>query len=301
MPDQTQIALMRHFKFTEDDLVYNRRGEIGPNQQQQLKRADRISTIMLGLLGLFLLAVLGTSVSAWAAGQGEAIYLCSGVVSAVLLALGAWATLREQTTVPRLETVSGPLTADHSQQRINRRTMHQYSLVVGEKTFPADRKLYDLLQHGGFFTVYYEVHSRLILGIEPGGPTANLPAQRPLINPNRDLVLQAAHGLTEQERRAAADQLRRRPEAVRSLVTLIAERPANTRLLAVVEALHPTAPDSLLAYLETDDPDLQRAAARCLTYLAEQQGTEGLARIAQNGVTQRVRDWAAAERAKLAR
>lgn len=154
--------LMRDFNFSEEDLIYNRRGEISPRQAAEEKTDAQGCRRASGMFVLVVAAVIVLGiVTGWEILQGLSVPL--GIFGAV--ALGAFA-LTYSKDAPRVAAARGA--AKLTMDRERNQGVAYHALIVNGTYFRIPAAAYEHLIEGASYAVYYfPAQSKRILSIEP--------------------------------------------------------------------------------------------------------------------------------------
>ncbi len=174
--------LRRHFKFTEEDLEVNRRGELSEKQRQRMEKYDaggRKLGITIGLLlvgggvvfgaiGYFMYAAYNVP---FFRNSPNWIYsaipnACMGVFGLLLAAAGIFLIVSQfiKHKPFKVLSVRGPArlergTISHSQRAY-------YDLYINDQEFDGDGSMPNLIQEGAEYIVYYLNTTEEIISVE---------------------------------------------------------------------------------------------------------------------------------------
>ncbi len=174
--------LRRHFKFTEDDLELNRRGELSEKQRQRMEKLDAGGR-KLGLFigGVLILAAvlmfafdiyLYIDTSAPFSGlsfdalTGLIPVGCGGAFSLLLAGAGIFLIVSQYIKHKPFKVLSvrGVARLERGQVRANARPY--YDLYINEQQFDGDGSMPNLIQQGVEYIVYYLNTTEEIIAVE---------------------------------------------------------------------------------------------------------------------------------------
>ncbi len=174
--------LRRHFKFTEDDLQLNRRGELSEKQRQRMEKLDAggrklglfiggvliLAAVLMIAFDVYLYIDLNTPFPGW--GLNGLIDLiptvCGGAFSLLLAAAGVFLIVSQYIKHKPFKVLSvrGPARLERGQVRANARPY--YDLYINEQQFDGDGSMPNLIQQGVEYIVYYLNTTEEILAVE---------------------------------------------------------------------------------------------------------------------------------------
>jgi hypothetical protein len=160
--------LEKYLKFDDSDLAANRNGRLSPGQQKRLggeRSSFRLKARVVGMvifLGVVLLVAfleaLPEPMPLWVL-----VFFLVPLGFAAFLLFGNFAN--QNYTISQ---VTGPIANASSKTYNSSGTEnYHYKIAVGDRTFPVDRELLDILPEGAVYTVYYAGDWDEIISMEP--------------------------------------------------------------------------------------------------------------------------------------
>ncbi len=177
--------LRRHFKFTEDDLELNRRGQLSEKQKQRMEKYDqggrKLGIFIGGVLILFGLLMGGFDYSMYVSfndpfftQSGASVFSavpagCMGFFALLLAGAGAFLVVSQfiKHKPFQVKSVRGPArlesgTVGHAQRAY-------YDLYINDQQFDGDGTMPHVIQEGAEYVVYYLNTTEEILSVERTG------------------------------------------------------------------------------------------------------------------------------------
>ena len=173
----TLDPLMEAFNFTDEDLSYNRQGQLSPRQMERLASADRkgkvtvvIASLVTGAIAIGLLLPFIQAMSLEAANLGRAICGVPLIFLSILFFFGLFRRPDRGVKMVegRVQFVSRDSTTQQDEAVV---TTTGFYIIVGEKEFPVKTEQYNAFTQGHVYRVYHGVAATLgILSVEYVGP-----------------------------------------------------------------------------------------------------------------------------------
>ncbi len=157
--------LRRHFKFTEEDLAFNRRGELSDKQKRRIAGYERGGKKLLISVGAMLLvpaAFLGAIMFFFDQGDN-----CLGLMALGLLLVGLFLIVSQFFNSPRsfkVLSVRGPARLEKG--TMSRSERAYYDLYINDKQFDGDGSMPNVIQAGTEYIVYYLSTTEDIVSVE---------------------------------------------------------------------------------------------------------------------------------------
>jgi len=169
--------LLDAFNFTEEDLLYNRQGQLSPRQIENLASADRrgkvaiaIASLVSAAIAIGLLLPFIQAMSLEAANLGRAICGVPIFLLAILFFFGIFR--KPDRGVKQIEGVVQFVSRDSTTTQDDTVVSTTgFYILVGEKEFPVKTEQYKVFTQGHIYRVYYGVAASMgILSVEYLGP-----------------------------------------------------------------------------------------------------------------------------------
>jgi hypothetical protein len=156
----TSEKVMHAFRFSDEDLEFNRKGSMSPNQVRQLRRARFRITVLSAAGGVFMLLI---AFGLMLQDISLIFVMIMALVSFFYSAYSAW-VYTQDIQLGAAVSASGQIAL--STRVGTRQSRTRYNLHIRGAQMEVSGSQYQSLKNGGEYTVYYTPHAQVVLAIE---------------------------------------------------------------------------------------------------------------------------------------